>query len=274
MTTAHRATYKPARGASSGGARSIVRSAAVSGRDGVNHTVLKTRERLPLGASLGSDDDETVAGDPSTGALGGIVSTDVGVGVGGAGGKRRRRRARPALPPVTPAADVAAAAARYADADADVVLSSDGDTDGGAEDGADAGGVADTEEDDDGSDGDEEDDEDDDDAELLRELELIKAERAAERARAEADAADDGDGGADGGGGGLLGDNPLLADSTTGAPSEVGTAGGGAFQVRRRWDDDVVFRHQTRGQVVPAKRFINDTVRNDFHRRFLDKYIR
>jgi len=142
MTTAHRATYKPARGASSGGARSIVRSAAVSGRDGVNHTVLKTRERLPLGASLGSDDDETVAGDPSTGALGGIVSTDVGVGVGGAGGKRRRRRARPALPPVTPAADVAAAAARYADADADVVLSSDGDSeDGGGGGGGGSGGA-------------------------------------------------------------------------------------------------------------------------------------
>ncbi|KAK1860731.1 hypothetical protein I4F81_003319 [Pyropia yezoensis] len=163
MTTAHRATYKPARGATASAGRALVRSAAVSGRDGVNHTVLKKRDRLPLGASLGSDEEDddgwapASGGDAATGAIGGLV--DVGAGTGA--GAPLWRRKRPALLAATRAEEVAAAAARYAEADAD-----------------------------------------------------------------------------------------------------------------RRWDDDLVFRHQTRGQVAPPKRFINDTVRNDFHRRFLDKYIR
>lgn len=254
MTTAHRATYKPARGATASAGRSLVRSAAVSGRDGVNHTVLKKRDRLlPLGASLDSDEEAGAGGDAAvTGAIGGLV--DVGGGTGA--GAPLRRRKRPALPPPTAAAEVAAAAARYADADAD-------------------GDVSDGNDDDDDDDSDDDDD-DDDDAELLRELELIKAERAAERARAAAEADADGDGGDGDGGssaGGLLGDNPLLADTASVAASDAGTAAT-AYRVQRRWDDDLVFRHQTRGQAPPVKRFINDTVRNDFHRRFLDKYIR
>ena len=41
-----------------------------------------------------------------------------------------------------------------------------------------------------------------------------------------------------------------------------------------RWDDDVVFKNQSREPKKEARRFINDTVRNDFHRRFLSKYIK
>jgi protein CWC15 len=41
-----------------------------------------------------------------------------------------------------------------------------------------------------------------------------------------------------------------------------------------RWDDDVVFKNQARGEPKPAKRFINDTIRNDFHRKFLNKYMK
>ncbi|KAG5598004.1 hypothetical protein H5410_039236, partial [Solanum commersonii] len=33
-----------------------------------------------------------------------------------------------------------------------------------------------------------------------------------------------------------------------------------------RWDDDVVFKNQARGELKVVKRFINDTIRNDFHR--------
>ena len=47
-----------------------------------------------------------------------------------------------------------------------------------------------------------------------------------------------------------------------------------SFGVKRRWDDDVVFKNQARTEPKHAKRFINDTVRSDFHRRFLDRYIR
>lgn len=41
-----------------------------------------------------------------------------------------------------------------------------------------------------------------------------------------------------------------------------------------RWDDDVVFKNQARGEMKAAKRFINDTIRNDFHRKFLQKYMK
>ncbi len=59
--------------------------------------------------------------------------------------------------------------------------------------------------------------------------------------------------------------NPLLALSTTDV-----TAG----KMKRKWNDDVVFRNQAKGESTGMKkRFINDTVRNDFHRRFLDKFI-
>jgi protein CWC15 len=44
--------------------------------------------------------------------------------------------------------------------------------------------------------------------------------------------------------------------------------------VKRRWDDDVVFKNQARDEPQPKKRFINDAIRSDFHRNFLRKYIR
>lgn len=46
------------------------------------------------------------------------------------------------------------------------------------------------------------------------------------------------------------------------------------LQVKRRWDDDVVFKNQARGEPKAHKRFINDTIRSDFHRRFLTRYIK
>lgn len=59
--------------------------------------------------------------------------------------------------------------------------------------------------------------------------------------------------------------NPLLAGQLAGTAS---------FQVKRRWDEDVPFKNQARGEPKAQKRFINDTIRNDFHRRFLSKYIK
>ncbi len=43
---------------------------------------------------------------------------------------------------------------------------------------------------------------------------------------------------------------------------------------RNRWNDDVVFKGQARTEPETKKRFVNDTIRNDFHRRFLTKYIK
>ncbi|GMN59152.1 hypothetical protein TIFTF001_028259 [Ficus carica] len=59
----------------------------------------------------------------------------------------------------------------------------------------------------------------------------------------------------------LLRGNPLLNNPTS-------------FNVKRRWDDDVVFKNQARGETKTPKRFINDTIRNDFHRKFLQKYMK
>ncbi|PPR88340.1 hypothetical protein GOBAR_AA32350 [Gossypium barbadense] len=93
---------------------------------------------------------------------------------------------------------------------------------------------------------------------LLAELERIKKEKAEEKLRQEkleqeeqlkAKEAE------------LLRGNPLLNNPTS-------------FGVKRRWDDDVVFKNQARGETKPQKRFINDTIRNDFHRKFLLKYMK
>lgn len=62
--------------------------------------------------------------------------------------------------------------------------------------------------------------------------------------------------------------NPLLQE-------KLAASGGGAnFALKRRWDDDVVFRNQARSEPKAQRRFINDTIRNDFHRRFLDRYLK
>jgi len=63
--------------------------------------------------------------------------------------------------------------------------------------------------------------------------------------------------------------NPLInTDTTTSATLASG-------KLKRRWNDDVVFRNQAKYELQQNnKRFINDTVRNDFHKRFLYKFIR
>lgn len=67
--------------------------------------------------------------------------------------------------------------------------------------------------------------------------------------------------------------NPLLADSTT--DGSVNGSETSSFVVKRRWDDDVVFKNQSRGvQETPKKKFVNDMLRSDFHRRFMSKYCR
>jgi protein CWC15 len=93
---------------------------------------------------------------------------------------------------------------------------------------------------------------------------LFRSEREAERkkkaieeeSRAEQAAKDD-----------LIRNNPMLR-------KELGLEEEPSFKIKRRWDDDVVFKNQARTEPKRQKRFINDTVRSDFHRRFLDRYIK
>ncbi|KAK9090194.1 hypothetical protein Sjap_023371 [Stephania japonica] len=105
---------------------------------------------------------------------------------------------------------------------------------------------------------DEDDDDDDNSEALFAELQRIKKERAEENIRKEqqqqeeelkAKEAE------------LIRGNPLLNTPAS-------------FNVKRRWDDDVVFKNQARGETKAPKRFINDTIRNDFHRKFLQKYMK
>lgn len=115
---------------------------------------------------------------------------------------------------------------------------------------------------DDGSDSDSSDD--DDAAELMAELARIKKERLEEtqekemekkredeRIRTE----------------NILRGNPLLNANSSDSPSE--------FKVKKRWDDDVVFKNCAKIEDDKKKvEFINDTLRSEFHRKFMAKYIK
>ena len=101
----------------------------------------------------------------------------------------------------------------------------------------------------------------------LRELERIKKERAAEAAKKEMESREEAAAEHESS---ILQGNPLLDPTRRGA---AGGAAAASHAVKRRWDDDVVFKNQAREPKKEARRFINDTVRNDFHRRFLNKYV-
>jgi len=129
---------------------------------------------------------------------------------------------------------------------------------------------------------DDDDDSDDDEsetAELLRELEKIKRERAEEKERQEresnANATLDKEAAAAVG-------NPLLnlkaALNQSGNLSPTNSVSvstsSNSFFVKRRWDDDVIFKNQARDvNEKPKKEFVNDLLRTEFHRRFLKKFI-
>jgi protein CWC15 len=66
----------------------------------------------------------------------------------------------------------------------------------------------------------------------------------------------------------ILRGNPLLNLAPSGMPASTGAT------VKRRWDDDLIFRNQARDEPDMKKRFINDAIRSDFHRKFLSKYIK
>ena len=107
--------------------------------------------------------------------------------------------------------------------------------------------------------------EDDEDVEeeLRREVEKIKQERREreERVRSAGFAFNP-----------LL---PTLVDPAHASSTKPTASASGVGAVRKRWDDDVVFRNQARDEPVKAgKRFINDTTKSDEHRVFLKKFVR
>lgn len=122
---------------------------------------------------------------------------------------------------------------------------------------------------DDGNSDDDDSDSDDDAAALMEELERIKAQRALEndrkeREREQLEEMEQRDE--------LKMGNPLLRDEM--ASDEPGGAKKKSATLKRRWDDDTVFRNQARDEPKREKRFVNDTIRSDFHKRFLNRYIK
>lgn len=106
-------------------------------------------------------------------------------------------------------------------------------------------------------------DESDDDAVLFAELERIHRERAEEeqrelqerqeqeeRIRME----------------NIISGNPLL---------NLAAAPKADMKVKKRWDDDVVFKNCAASEPDKTeKSFINDSLRSDFHKRFMEKYVK
>lgn len=101
------------------------------------------------------------------------------------------------------------------------------------------------------SDFDDDDDDEDDPAELMAELNRIRQERAAEEERRK---------------------EGLKAKKEHGRNRQDEDT---SFSIKRRWDDDVPFKNCARDEPDPKRKlYVNDTLRQDFHRRFMDKYIR
>ncbi|RIA91262.1 Pre-mRNA-splicing factor Cwf15/Cwc15 [Glomus cerebriforme] len=119
--------------------------------------------------------------------------------------------------------------------------------------------AADKDDSDDDSEEDSEDseDEEDDMIALQHELEKIRKERAEEKERQELESLE-------------TDERKRQEEALTGNPLLNKD-----FSVKRRWDDDVIFKNQARGvDDKPKKRFINDTLRSDFHRKFMNKYVK
>mmetsp|Transcript_16508 Transcript_16508/g.62781 ORF Transcript_16508/g.62781 Transcript_16508/m.62781 type:complete len:256 (-) Transcript_16508:2-769(-) len=117
------------------------------------------------------------------------------------------------------------------------------------------------EDDSDLDDSDDSDDDEDDDEELRKELEKIRKERAEAKARQEAEEKE--------AEAALAASAPAFSAS---ADNPLSKSGGGA-KMKRKWNDDVVFRNQANDEPEIKKRFVNDPIRSDFHRRFIKRYV-
>lgn len=108
-------------------------------------------------------------------------------------------------------------------------------------------------------------DSDDDTEALLAELNKIKRERAVDQTKKEIERKQEEERIRMEN---ILSGNPLLTHYSSGSSKSD-------MKVKRRWDDDVVFKNCARSE--PEKKgnvFINDSLRSDFHRKFMEKYVK
>mmetsp|Transcript_1901 Transcript_1901/g.2911 ORF Transcript_1901/g.2911 Transcript_1901/m.2911 type:complete len:279 (+) Transcript_1901:130-966(+) len=278
MTTAHRPTWKAAVGRAQEGGWNAggAPSASSSVLDAAAHTKLKLR----AGPQVVSDDKKAIL-QASLAKLEEAERNVKGAGRLGVGGRKYlalegggvvdakvEEEGRRRLLKHTAEVDDIGIKSKYNDDDDD-----DKDDDGGG-----GGNWSDVEEaakeaasdsdsdldasDSDLDDSDDDSDDEDEEAALQAELAKIRAEREAVKLREEAEEAAEEEA-------------KLEEAALTGNPLLSATTDSSSGRLKRKWNDDVVFRNQAKGEPdYHQKRFINDTVRNDFHKRFLNKFIR
>ena len=118
----------------------------------------------------------------------------------------------------------------------------------------------------DDSNSDDDDSSEDETAELMRELARIKKEREEEAARRERERQERDEQEAQDA---ALNANPLLAAQAQGAALADNAT------LKKRWWEESVFKNQAKSDDQPKKkRFVNDTVRNEFHQKFLKRYVK
>lgn len=239
MTTAHRPTWKAAVGQANEGGWGAGGSVShqASALDMPGHTKLKVRHSQAVQDSVEALQAAEQAAQSSRKELL-LAHRPMD--------PENEKRAKLKLLQQTNDIDVAKLKAKYDDSDIDDGGSSESDLD-----------------DDDDSDLDDDisddDDSGDEEAALQAELAKIRAEREEAKRKAAEEEENEKEEAA------AVTGNPLL---------HVASASSGR-SMKRRWNEDVVFRNQAKSEVQqPKKRFINDTVRNDFHKRFLNKFIR
>ncbi|KAF7362478.1 Cwf15/Cwc15 cell cycle control protein [Mycena venus] len=254
MSTAHRPTWDPAQAKDvKGGSRQF------SVRDMAMHTKLKFRQ---VGQTSVAE----------------VKQRDLRAELAAAEleAKNKKRKAE-GLPPLAveggPAADEESNKRRKLLQES-LDLDKDDDDEEEAEGSSKAADEKDKDADDSDSDSDSDDDDDDETAELLRELEKIKRERAEEKARQEREqsASDAATREAE-----IATGNPLLnlaAALGQQVPTGVNTTVPGTFAVKKRWDDDLIFKNQAISTKDKPTHFVNDLLRTEFHKKFMAKFIK
>lgn len=104
-------------------------------------------------------------------------------------------------------------------------------------------------------------DSEDDTQELLAELNRIKHERALEESKREEEK--------------KVKENKIRMENILSGNPLLNSGKSSNFKVKRRWDDDVVFKNCAKDEPTDRKKsFINDTLRSEFHKKFMEKYIK
>ncbi|BFG00658.1 protein CWC15 homolog [Drosophila madeirensis] len=251
MTTAARPTFDPARGGSGRGEKDLsALSKQYSSRDLPGHTKLKYREpgqgtteeirSRDFRKELEEREREARPGAASGKALPSIVRKAIEANnAGGSASKRAKVDGQAQL--------LQQQQQQQANLDADEALDNDS--------------------------SDSDSDSDDDDAALLAELQKIKHERLQETARRDAEKSREDERIRMEN---ILSGNPLINYEPGTAASAAGRASGlgGDLKIKRRWDDDVVFKNCARSAPEKKTHFVNDALRSDFHKKFMDKYIK